>query len=264
MLCLNKGQYSGKVTSIKYLEGVTIGTTLYTEEANDSVQHYHENPHLSFLLQGGHIEKRKNADFERTPGDLLFCHGGESHQFVKSRFPSRNVNLEMDYKFLEIYGLSESEVYKGLCGNSNLKFLMLQMYKDVLIDDGLTETSIQISLLDLISTSNKLLSQSRPKWVDPLYEILNDRWNEQLTLEELSTIVQVHPVTISKNFHKYFGCTFGEYMRKLRIDKSIKMIRCLEHSLTAIALECGFSDQSHFIRTFKEKTGWLPKQFQLL
>jgi AraC family transcriptional regulator len=33
-------------------------------------------------------------------------------------------------------------------------------------------------------------------------------------------------------------------------------------SLSGIAYACGFFDQSHFIRTFKELTGFLPAQYQ--
>jgi AraC family transcriptional regulator len=115
-----------------------------------------------------------------------------------------------------------------------------------------------------VNSSNKINNQNKPQWVSLLQEILNDRWNEQLTLNELCTLTQVHPVTISKNFTKYFTCTLGEYMRKLKIDRSIRLIKNQNLSLTDIAFECGFADQSHFIRTFKELTGWLPKKFQQL
>ncbi|MGB1004752.1 MAG: helix-turn-helix domain-containing protein [Salibacteraceae bacterium] len=33
-------------------------------------------------------------------------------------------------------------------------------------------------------------------------------------------------------------------------------------STTEIAYECGFADQSHFIRTFKNLNGFTPKQYQ--
>ena len=62
--------------------------------------HYHQNPHLSLLIKGNHIEKRKNAQFERKSGDILFCHAGESHRFLTGEF-ARNVNIELDNEFLQ-------------------------------------------------------------------------------------------------------------------------------------------------------------------
>ncbi|MDQ1855358.1 helix-turn-helix domain-containing protein [Chryseobacterium sp. WLY505] len=46
----------------------------------------------------------------------------------------------------------------------------------------------------------------------------------------------------------------GEYLRKLKLNKSLELLSS-SHSLTDIAMECGFSDQSHFIRCFKENIG---------
>lgn len=264
MVSLNKGQYTGKITDIQYLKGLTIGTTSYSKEEYTSPLHYHENPHISFLLQGGHIEKRINGEFERLPSDILFCNGGEPHQFITKKFPSRNINLELDYEFLRQYEISETNINEAVSKNIDAKFLMLKMHKELLTNDSFTETSIQMLLLSLVNDSNKLNKRNKPKWILLLIEILNDRWNEQLTLNELCTLTQVHPVTISKHFTKYFPCTLGEYVRKLKINKSIGLIKNQNRSLTDIAFECGFADQSHFTRTFKDITGWLPKKFQQL
>ena len=101
-----------------------------------------------------------------------------------------------------------------------------------------------------------------PRWMHRLDELLNEKWNEPVTLKELSVSTETHPVTISKNFRKYFSCTLGEYMRKLKIDRSIPLIKNSNMSLTDIASHCGFADQSHFTRTFLRTTGFLPKEFR--
>jgi AraC family transcriptional regulator len=51
-------------------------------------------------------------------------------------------------------------------------------------------------------------------------------------------------------------------MRKLKIDKALSLVKSGEESLTSVAYECGFADQSHFIRTFKQMTGFLPAMYQ--
>ena len=101
-----------------------------------------------------------------------------------------------------------------------------------------------------------------PQWARLLRSILNDRWNENILLHELASLVQVHPVTISKFFPKYFRCTLGEYVRKLRIEKATTLILKSQLSLTDIAHQCGFFDQSHFIRVFKQTTGFLPNTYK--
>ena len=99
-------------------------------------------------------------------------------------------------------------------------------------------------------------------WCLKLKEILNDNWNINYSLDDLSRILEVHPISISKYFTKYFGCTMSEYVRRLRIVRSLDLIKSSNQSLTEIAHHCGFSDQSHFFRTFKHLTGLNPKSFR--
>jgi AraC family transcriptional regulator len=118
-------------------------------------------------------------------------------------------------------------------------------------------------LLNLIHANPETdAKNSSPGWTKTVAEITRDKWNEPLTLKDLSEAAGVHPITISKHFPKYFSCTFGEYMRRLKIEKSLYFLKVSRFSLTEIAFECGFSDQSHFIRTFKQMTGFLPNKYK--
>jgi AraC family transcriptional regulator len=51
-------------------------------------------------------------------------------------------------------------------------------------------------------------------------------------------------------------------MRKLKIERSLEMLKTPGIRLTDVAYDCGFFDQSHFTRTFKQLTGLLPAQYQ--
>lgn len=65
-----------------------------------------------------------------------------------------------------------------------------------------------------------------------------------------------------QKFPRIFGCTLGEYARQVKIEKAISLIGQSRGSLADIAYECGFADQSHFIRAFKSATGFLPGEFK--
>lgn len=60
---------------------------------------------------------------------------------------------------------------------------------------------------------------------------------------------------------KYFGCTLVDYMRKIKVDKALYYLNHTSKTLTEVAYECGFADQSHFTRVFKTYTGCTPKEF---
>lgn len=225
--------------------------------------HSHRNPHFSFILQGGNVERRKRAVTDCLPGQLLFYHSGESHQNVNVVYPSKNFNVEMDEAFFSRYHLSDADIDARLATGPSAKFTMLRIYKAALDKGENANLEIHSLLLSLLFEGDREGgSTAVPSWAARVAEAINDRWDENLSLLELSREAGVHPTTISKRFPKYFSCTLGEYVRRLRVEKALAMIRRSDHSLTEIAHRCGFADQSHFTRVFKETTGLLPKSYR--
>src|ERR687898_58335 len=82
------------------------------------------------------------------------------------------------------------------------------------------------------------------------------------SLSSLARAVGVHPVTLARAFRQAFGCTVGEYVRQLRIERAAHQLAGTELSLAEIALAAGFSDQSHFSNMFRERTGLSPSKFR--
>jgi AraC family transcriptional regulator len=265
MLALAKGTYLGNVVDTLQAEGVSVRATTFQNGDATATTHYHENSHLSFVLQGGVLDKRKTWESERLPGELMFFHAGEPHQTIIELFPTKNINLAIEHEFLQENLATEATIKSAVDRNPNAKFIMLKIYKELVSEDVFSDCSIKMLLLNLIHTNPKTdFKNTRPGWIKTVAELTRDKWNEPLTLKDLSKAAGVHPITISKHFPKYFSCTFGEYMRRLKIEKSLYFLKDSSFSLAEIAAECGFSDQSHFIRTFKQLTGFLPNKYKKL
>jgi len=130
-----------------------------------------------------------------------------------------------------------------------------------------TQNPIENLLLDVYKKFLKRKSGPRkiPAWAKELKEIIQDQidTNLSLSLKEVSQSLHVHPSYLSREFSKYFDdLTFGDYIRKLRIEKSIQLLKDSKHSLSEIAYLTGFSDQSHFNRIFKKVTGKNPSAYR--
>jgi AraC-like DNA-binding protein len=112
---------------------------------------------------------------------------------------------------------------------------------------------------------DKKASKKIPSWAKELREIIQDQidTNLALSLKDVSQSLRVHPAYLSREFSKYFNdLSFGEYIRKLRIEKAIQLLNDSKYSLGEIAYLSGFSDQSHFIRIFKKHTGKNPSSYR--
>jgi AraC-like DNA-binding protein len=104
-----------------------------------------------------------------------------------------------------------------------------------------------------------------PKWVNELRDTIQDQidTNLSLSLSDISKDLNIHPAYLSREFSKYFeDLTFGDYIRKLRIEKAVNYLQTSDYSMSEIAYLTGFSDQSHFNRIFKKFTGKTPLQYK--
>ncbi|MEO6176326.1 MAG: chromate resistance protein ChrB domain-containing protein [Flavobacterium circumlabens] len=117
---------------------------------------------------------------------------------------------------------------------------------------------------------NKFLKDKKPanktpSWVKDLKEIIQDQIDTQFSfdLKKISNELDLNPSYLSREFSKYFeDLNFGDYVRKLRIEKAISLIENSTYTLTEIAYMTGFSDQSHFTRIFKLHTGKNPSSYR--
>jgi AraC-like DNA-binding protein len=128
-----------------------------------------------------------------------------------------------------------------------------------------TQSPIENMLLDVYKKFLKQKSGKTPAWAQELKEIIQDQidTNLALSLKEISQSLDVHPSYLSREFSKYFDdLSFGDYIRKLRIEKAIVLLNDSKHSLAEIAYLTGFSDQSHFARIFKKTTGKSPLSYK--
>lgn len=60
-------------------------------------------------------------------------------------------------------------------------------------------------------------------------------------------------------FRETVGMNPKEYARVVQFQKALWMMQRGESNYAGIAAECGYSDQSHFIRNFKELSGYTPE-----
>ncbi|GAB5555263.1 MAG: hypothetical protein Sapg2KO_48540 [Saprospiraceae bacterium] len=264
MEVLKKGEYTGDIVSRLSLDGNIITNTHYSTEKNNPHWHAHENFHISFVFQGGKAETSRSTTYGKKTGTIFAYHAGEKHRWISNEGVSKSANIEIGSSFLKRYSLSECEIKESLYTNVDTKAIILKIQSEMMFKGTDSTNSIQSLLLELVSGSSEVKKRVRPQWIKDLTVLLHDNWNDQITLKEMSEIVGVHPVTISKYFRNYFSCTLGEYQRKLKIEQSIELIKHSDQSLSEIAFFCGFADQSHFIRNFKKMTGFLPKHFQKL
>lgn len=129
-----------------------------------------------------------------------------------------------------------------------------------------TQSPTERLLLEVLHAYLKPAGKRKtPAWVTELKERIQDQidTNLALSLNELSESLAVNPAYVSRVFSRYFDdLSFGEYIRKVRIEKAVQLLESTRYSLSEIAYLTGFSDQSHFTRIFKKLMGQNPSDYR--
>jgi AraC family transcriptional regulator len=211
------------------------------------------------VFSEGLSETRHSKRYAKKNGTIFAYRAGEVHRWLSPNSLSKSVNIELGRAFLGTYSISEDELIQSLETNPAAKLLILRILKEAEYTNQSNEI-IKTILLELTSRPIKNV-ETLPLWVKEIHDYVFDNWNHSFSLFDVSNAAGVHPVTVSKYFKHYMRYSPHELQKKLRIQKSISLLKQSSSSHADIAMQCGFSDQSHFIRHFKQETHFLPKEF---
>jgi AraC-like DNA-binding protein len=228
--------------------------------------HYHENSYFSFVTKGGCRDIGKRGTIECAPDSLLFHNYQEPHYNTRAGGVSEAFQVELSRDWGRRLGVAESLwPASAKITNPHIKLLFHSIYKEVKQPDDTSRLTIDALLLQALEMlRGGAGGANRPQWVATVDEMLRDNFDQPLSLQGLSAELKLHAAHLSRDFPRYFNCNFSQYLRKIRVEKSLGLLRNKKLSLTDIALTCGFADQSHFIRCFKEFNGVTPKAFRRL
>jgi hypothetical protein len=215
--------------------------------------HYQDQCTFDYFLKKHHL---KDTALTRI-ADIVRGADTDRHEFapqaagLSAIFMGLSQNIKDDQALLEL-GI---KVYDGLY--TWAKDLYHQKH---------TQSPVEQLLLDVYHKYLKQGSTKKaPAWTKELKEMIQDQLdtNMALSLQQVSDELEINPAYLSREFSKYFeNLSFGEYIRKLRIEKAIHLMDTTNYSLTEIAYLTGFSDQSHFNRIFKKQTGQNPSLYK--
>jgi len=89
-----------------------------------------------------------------------------------------------------------------------------------------------------------------------------EHYHERIGIETLASLTFLSPRQFERRFRSLFHSSPGEFILKVRIDAATRLLMESDLSITQIAIQCGFYDNSHFTRLFKKKMSDSPIQFR--
>jgi AraC-like DNA-binding protein len=90
--------------------------------------------------------------------------------------------------------------------------------------------------------------------------LLRERWNQKVSLNELSDAAGLSRFELVRRFREQNGVTPHAFQTNLRIDEARRRL-ATGVAPAAVAAECGFADQPHLNRVFKRAVGVSPGRY---
>jgi AraC-like DNA-binding protein len=113
-------------------------------------------------------------------------------------------------------------------------------------------------LLSEIRSDAAVVPRTHSRLVTEIRRRLNDSPSKHLPLETLAGEFYMSPFTVSRVFHRETGIRLRDYSSRLRLRRALNLLMHGHKSLTSIAIDLGFYDESHFSKAFRAEFGISP------
>ena len=100
------------------------------------------------------------------------------------------------------------------------------------------------------------------KHLQVINNFIDEEISRPISIDELANLINLNKFHFLNEFKKFTGQTPYQYLIAYKIEVAKGLLVHTTDTLTNIALSLGFSDSSHFSRTFKTHTHQTPKQFR--
>ena len=115
------------------------------------------------------------------------------------------------------------------------------------------------NLLWLIDECNSRLP-GKYRRLRPALTELAEGYCENLPVSYYSSLCDMSEGGFRRLFHEYTGVSPIEYRNQVRLQNAKNKLQSGEYNVSEVAELCGFSNLSFFIRLYKKKYGYTPKQ----
>jgi len=187
---------------------------------------------LSMYLDSLLDKHRKGSGFDpEVYGDLL-----RAYICIYNYHLRLNVEHHIDV-YIHIKRLFSSNTYNEIK-------LAISDYLDSCYRDDSYNDSIQTSIIEKAK------------------DHIENYYYQNITLNNLSDILYIHPNYLSRLFKEETGQNFSKYLMNVRIDTAKKLLSNKKLRIHQIAEMVGYGSNKYFVKVFKELTGLAPKEYQ--
>lgn len=92
--------------------------------------------------------------------------------------------------------------------------------------------------------------------------LIDERWNEKLTLDAISRACGINRATLTRGFRSMFAMSVGDAIADRRLGGARDLLLATDLPVSSIGYRCGYLNNASFTRAFSRRYGKAPTQFR--
>ena len=101
-----------------------------------------------------------------------------------------------------------------------------------------------------------------PPAMNRIVEYIDSHLHHHIGLQEIASLAGHSPSHCARKFRSTAGVSLGRFVNQRRLAKALVVLRSDSTPLSQVALDIGFSSQSHFTRLFSALVGMTPAKYR--
>ncbi len=266
MHIMRSGEFYGRRLHARSAEGLFFTDNVYVPGSRLK-PHAHVNAFCAIVVAGGYRETAQGTSYECTPANVIFHRANEIHTNRMGDRGARVISIELGPEWMK--RMSRLDVRPPEDGRAELgeaARLVPRLVAEIGAEDQASVLALEGLTLEILASLSReregAARGERRAWLTRIAKLLDERYQEALTLAQLAECARVHPVHLARAFRKSFGYTVGERIRSLRVEHACRELVHTQRSITEIAARAGFADHSHMARWIRSYTGCSPGELR--
>ena len=252
--------------------------------------HFHSEYEIIYIKEGTGTRFLGNSITKFQAGDILLI-GSNLPHFMKSdeayhlgnadlRVKGTIIQFEKEFMYSAINHYSHFVKIKSLFQESQrgiyfaaARFPALQLLLEKIpLETGLNQMMLFLEILKEMSETENRQTISTTDFVnetiydtariDKIMSFLNKNYTRHISLDEIASFAAMNASAFCRYFKSKTGKSFKNYILDMRIGYACKLLLMEDISISQLSSQCGFETISHFNKTFKKNTGYVPSQYR--
>jgi AraC-like DNA-binding protein len=238
--------------------GSFVVEVFYTAPNTLAPFHVHDQVTVVVPLSGYFVENTFRESLEGKPGAVIVETPESPHENVYGPYGGTNLRLRMNP---ELQSFVECEVH-GRSGHVRAYAIACSMAENM--DDALLLECAALEVLGIVNNGPEWTPRSRPAFLRDIIAHLRANVDLRSDIATIARDAHVSPVRLVRSFRRTYGISLARFMRVLQLQRALSLLSDPAISLSAVAAETGFSDQSHMTRAFAGTYGVTPASMRRL